>query len=465
MPNKRKMRYVYVLADYLAAATARFLFFLFRKSYIEQVDFFLYEKDFLFYLSLWGIPLMWVLWFAFLGHYRNVYRRSRLLEFWHTLTASFIGCSVLFFFLILDDVISSYTDYYKLFSALFLLQFICTFIPRLFLFFYTSKKIKSGKIGFKTLLIGGNSDSLRLYHNLQKNKDKHGHIFVGYADDPEESGKELPRLGSLQEIQKIVKEKQIEEITVPVSYSKTELLQRMIRQLQYTDTLIKVEPEPFATLQKRVNLTGFLGVPMQVVSYQPMKAWQENIKKIFDISASFLAILLLLPVYLFIAAAIKLDSKGSIFFCQERIGKHGKPFLIYKFRTMRPDAESEGPQLSSEKDKRVTRLGRFLRKSRLDETPQFFNVLQGKMSIVGPRPERQFYIDQILQKAPAYSELLNVKPGITSWGQIKFGYAENVDEMLARLKFDLFYIRNRSLYIDVKILIHTVLEVLKGSGK
>ena len=129
------------------------------------------------------------------------------------------------------------------------------------------------------------------------------------------------------------------------------------------------------------------------------------------------------------------------------------------------DAEKNGPQLSSENDSRITPIGLFLRRSRLDELPQFFNVVKGDMAIVGPRPERQFFIDQIVERAPHYKYLHKVRPGITSWGQVKYGYAENVDEMIQRLKFDVIYIENMSLFVDFKIMIYTVLIVLQGRGK
>ena len=196
-----------------------------------------------------------------------------------------------------------------------------------------------------------------------------------------------------------------------------------------------------------------------------MPAWQFSIKRVVDILASLFALMILSPVILTLMILVKISSPGGIFFTQERIGKKGRPFRIIKFRTMVKDAEKDGPQLSSASDARITPIGKFLRKTRLDEIPQFFNVLKGEMALVGPRPERQFYIDKIMERAPHYKHLQKVRPGITSWGQVKYGYAENVDQMVQRLKYDLLYIENMSLAVDIKILLYTILIVLKGDGK
>ena len=184
-----------------------------------------------------------------------------------------------------------------------------------------------------------------------------------------------------------------------------------------------------------------------------------------DIMASIIAMIILLPAYFVLAILVKGSSKGPVFFLQERIGKNGVTFNIIKFRTMFVDAEKEGPQLSSTNDKRITKTGRFMRKVRLDEIPQFWNVIIGDMSLVGPRPERQFFIDKIAEVEPQFLQLTKVKPGITSWGQVKFGYAENVDEMLQRMKYDLLYLKNMTIALDLKILLYTVVIVFKGSGK
>jgi lipopolysaccharide/colanic/teichoic acid biosynthesis glycosyltransferase len=195
-----------------------------------------------------------------------------------------------------------------------------------------------------------------------------------------------------------------------------------------------------------------------------MPAWQQNLKHFMDIIISFLALIILSPLFLVLIIGVKLSSKGPVFYKQDRIGRNGKPFTIYKFRSMYMDAELNGPELSSKNDSRVTKFGRFMRKSRLDEIPNFYNVLRGDMSLVGPRPERDFFIDRIVERAPQYTQLLKVKPGITSWGQVKYGYAENVDQMIRRMKYDLLYLENMSLYVDVKILIYTLMTIIKAKG-
>lgn len=184
-----------------------------------------------------------------------------------------------------------------------------------------------------------------------------------------------------------------------------------------------------------------------------------------DISISLFAIVVLTPAFIFTAIGVKLSSKGPVLYKQKRIGKLGKPFVMVKIRTMYMDAEVNGPQLSSKNDVRITPFGLFIRKVRLDEIPQFWTVLMGKMSLVGPRPERQFYIDQIIKKAPDYKLLSKLKPGITSWGQVKYGYAENVDQMIERLKYDKLYLKKMSIAVDFKILIYTILIVLQGRGR
>jgi exopolysaccharide biosynthesis polyprenyl glycosylphosphotransferase len=212
-------------------------------------------------------------------------------------------------------------------------------------------------------------------------------------------------------------------------------------------------------------MQNVLGTALIEINHQIMPTWQMVLKRLIDVVVSLSVLIVLSPLYVLLAIAVKATSEGPIFFKQTRIGLHGKPFSIIKYRTMVVNAEANGPALSSKEDKRITGIGRTLRKYRLDEIPQFYNVLVGDMSLVGPRPERQFFIDQIMPVAPHYKHLQRVRPGITSWGMVKYGYAENIEQMIERLKFDILYIENMSLAMDFRIMIYTVKTIIQGRGK
>lgn len=255
---------------------------------------------------------------------------------------------------------------------------------------------------------------------------------------------------------------QLEEVIIAIETSQHDLLTGILTSLQNRTLTIWGIPDLFDLLSGNAKTNAIYSSPLFKITNGIMPAWQANLKRLFDVSFSILAIVLFLPAYLIIAIWIKLDSKGPVLYKQERIGRFGKPFTIYKFRTMIDQAEPHGPELSTHDDDRVTPVGQFLRRTHLDEIPQFYNVIKGEMSLVGPRPERKFFIDQIVKKAPHFTQLHKIRPGITSWGQVKYGYASTIDEMLKRLPYDLVYLKNISLYIDFKILIYTIISCFKG---
>jgi exopolysaccharide biosynthesis polyprenyl glycosylphosphotransferase len=472
--NKKLQVLKYLIADTSAAMLAWTLFYTFRKLYIETAKFgkpIPLNFDNQFFWGLIFIPFFWVLTYYLTGTYKDIYRKSRLKEIGQTFILSIIGVLFIFFTLLLDDQILSYKNYYQSILTLFLLHFGFTAFFRVILSSITNYRIHNRIIGFNTLLVGSNENALKLYNEMESQTKSSGNNFVGFVHIDDKNGfsnelkKNLPHLGELSDLKNIINEKEIEEVIIAIESFEHENIGKIVNELDYQGLIIKVIPDMYDILSGSVKMTSIFGAPLIEISREIMPTWEQSVKRIIDISASIIVLTLFSWIYIIVAIAVKITSNGPIFYSHERIGWHGKPFMIHKFRSMNIDAEKSGPALSSKLDPRITPVGRFLRKVRLDEIPQFYNVLIGEMSIVGPRPERQFFIDQIVLKAPHYKHLHKVRPGITSWGQVKYGYAENVDEMVQRLKYDIIYIENMSLGVDVKIMIYTALIVIQGRGK
>ncbi len=470
--DRKKQLAKYLISDFLSAGIAWTLFFIFRKVYIESKKFgysIPVDFDTSYYLGLFFLPLLWILFYYITGYYKELFRKSRLTELGQTIATSFTGVLVIFFALILDDTVKTYTNYYLSFLVLFLLQFVLTYFPRLVFTTASVHRIHNRIIGFPTLLVGSDKRAEDLFLEMENQPRSTGNKFIGFISvsqyDLYLMEKHLPHLGTLMDLPRILARNQVEEVIIAIESSEHELLKKIINKLEFKKITIKVIPDMYDILTGMVKMSSIIGTPLIQISHDLMPAWEENIKRIIDIVFSFFALVILSPIYLFLAIGVKFSSPGPIIYSHERIGRYGKPFMIYKFRSMFSDAEKDGPALSSQNDSRITPFGLFLRKTRLDELPQFYNVLIGDMSLVGPRPERQHFIDLIVKKAPHFNHLQKVRPGITSWGQVKFGYASNVDEMIERLKYDILYIENMSLVVDLKILIYTVKTILKASGK
>lgn len=439
--------------------------------YLEPAEFSTTILEFTerFYIGLIIIPLGWLLFYSLTGTYHNVYQKSRLKELGQTLLQTIIGVIIVFFVLLLDDQLPSYKGYYTSISVLFAFHFISTFFLRFIISSQTAYKIHNRILGFNTLLLGSNAKALELFKELEGQRYSSGFKFIGYLHINGKDGlimkPYLPHLGHVNNMKQILDDYKIEEVIIAAESSEHHKLGKVLNTLKDKNVNINIIPDVYDILSGSVKMTSIFGAPLIQINHEIMPAWQKSVKRGMDITVSLIAIVLLIPVYIISSIMVLLSSKGSIFYSHERIGIHGRSFTMYKFRSMYSDAEKNGPQLSSKNDPRITPFGLFMRKTRIDETPQFFNVLKGDMSLVGPRPERQYFINQIVERAPHYNHLQRIKPGITSWGQVKYGYAENVDQMIERMKYDILYLENMSLFVDFKILIYTILIVLQGRGK
>lgn len=460
-------------SDFITTSLAFFVFNIFRFNARAKLGFhgdlwdFIGQSKLLWEQILVPFGLMGTYWLS--GFYNRPFLKSRLNEFTVTLYSALSNSLLIYLVMMINDSSKMRSREYMMLCVLALILFIFTYSGRYILTRHTLRKLRKRLWKYKTLIVGHSSRGLRTLHNLKKGGSVWAYDVIGFIRLPDETDCPKDRSGlpvwDFEDLERVCNENRVDQIVISPQHPRDKVTMKILDRLFPLGVSVHIEPDELSYLTSEIHMSDILGVPLVSLTSPRISEFEKNVKRCVDILVSAIALVLLSPVLLAIALSVKRSGPGPIIYSQERIGRRQKPFQIYKFRSMKNDAEAAGPQLSSDFDPRITPIGRILRKYRLDELPQFWNVLKGDMSIVGPRPERDFYIRQIIRRAPYYNLLFQVRPGITSWGMVKYGYASNVPEMVKRSTFDLIYLNNMSLATDVKIMVYTIRTVLKGAGK
>ena len=466
---QRRWRWVYIGWDATTASLAYLILYSFRKTAIEPalfgIDHMIWSNKL--YIGIFATTFLWLASLWLVGMYNNPLRKSRLKEMGRIVQVGIVFVLGYFLAFLLDDYVGSTLDYFHIggrFAAAILLL---SLGGRIFIASLIRRQIRNKRFAFPTLLIGTRDFIEPKIQDIKRHGQASGEVFVGWVnvlDDGDYAALDgIPMVSSIDGVSESFLSLDVEDCIVALPENMHGSLSSLILVLEQLESRIFMFPDTYGILSGQVQMDDH-GLPLVEWHLNPMTAFQAHTKRLVDVTISTLALIVCAPLYLLLALCVKWSSKGGALYRQERLGLQSKPFFIIKFRSMLQDAEGLKPLLSKDDDPRITSVGKVMRKYRLDELPQFWNILVGDMSLVGPRPERRYFAQQILQRAPQYQHIYKVRPGLTSWGMVRFGYASQVDEMIKRMEYDLIYIENITFFNDLKVVIYTIWTILKGRG-
>ncbi len=422
--------------------------------------------------ELWApmlfVYFFWVVVFFMVGLYRPWYAASRFDELALLFKTITFGSLFLFFAIFVDDQGKNIgTNSRFLILAYWCILLFFTGAGRLLIRSVQRKMLIAGIGSSNTIIVGSPEKAEELNREVQKYPAL-GYSVVGFAGLKEQMGRipaGLRRLGTTDELHDIISRHDVKQVLIALDSSDHSHLLDIIGQCNSQQVGLKIMPDLYDIISGQARTNQIYGFPLIEISPQLMPPWEESLKRVLDVAVSAIVLVVGLPFWIVIGIILKLESPGPIIYRQERVGQDGELFKILKFRSMREDAEKAGPRWADKEDPRVTRFGKLLRKLHLDEIPQAWNVLKGDMSLVGPRPERPVFVEQLAKKIPLYMRRLKVRPGITGWAQVKHTYDETVEDVKKKVQYDLFYIENMSLRMDFKIMLSTMYHMLLGRGR
>ena len=396
------------------------------------------------------IYLFWLLLFLFFGLYGVFFTKSRIDELIDVVKIISIG--VLIIFILTVDVQKDVSQPFQTSRLLILTYWIMmVFIVgtgRILLGSIHRRLLELGIGQRKTLIVGWGKKAWELLDWVTE-APAIGYQIAGFISPTEQNKKKqykgISIIGRLNQLYTIIKKENIQEILIALSGHSERQLEEVIAQCNGTQVGIKIVPDLYDVIIGQVRTNQIYGFPLIEILPHLMGSWERIIKRLGDFFVSFVILIGFFPFWLLLALLIKIDSRGPIFYAQKRVGKEGKIFTMIKFRSMAQGAEKmTGPVWAIDNDPRITKTGRLLRKLRLDEIPQFLNILKGDMSLVGPRPERPYFVQKLKKHFPLYTRRLRVRPGITGWAQVKGEYDQSLEHVRQKLEYDLFYLENMS---------------------